>query len=157
VKKIDVDKFKTLFTVSDDGSLVWKVNRGGGVKAGDIAGCITSNGYRQVYVDNVPYYAHRIVLALHLGRDVGSVDHIDGNRSNNEATNLRELSKADNAKNRVGTGCSSTPWGWAAALTTNYVKMHLGYFDTEEAARTAYLKAKEVYHTPAHNRIAGAA
>ena len=35
---------------------------------------------------------------------------------------------------------------YASYITLNSKKIHLGYFDTEEEARNAYLKAKEKYH-----------
>ena len=152
IKKIDVEEFKTLFDVLDDGTLLWKVNRGKGVKAGDEAGCVTKHGYRQVYVKNVPYYAHRIVLALTLGRDVSFVDHVDGNKTNNKPSNLKEVTQSQNAKNRVGKnlGASLAPSGWASSITVNYVSKHLGYFNSKEEAQKAYLEAKTIYHPEAH-------
>lgn len=135
------------------GHLTWKQARGKGIKSGDKAGCKTVTGYVQVYIDNKPYLAHRLVYALNTGKSIfGDVDHIDGNRSNNVFSNLREVSKAENAKNRISRGTFPVSTKWVSGLTVDYKKKHLGTFDTEEQAHEAYLAAKRLYHPQAEGR-----
>ena len=152
MKELPLQKICNLLEyIPETGDLTWKCRRGGKAKKGDIAGCLTKAGYRQIYIDNVPYYAHRIALALQLNRQVGEVDHKDGVRYNNKLDNLREVTRLGNSQNIKGKGTSFTPLGWAAAITVNYKKKHLGYFATEEQAHTAYLNAKQKHH-PTFNR-----
>ena len=45
------------------------------------------------------YYVHRIVASLFIGSVEGmSVDHIDGNQANNDVSNLRIVTQADNMR-----------------------------------------------------------
>ncbi len=70
------------------------------MQAGAKAGC-SKEGYRQVYVDGVPYLAHRLAWKMTHGSDpVGQIDHIDGNRSNNRIANLRDVTPRENNRNR---------------------------------------------------------
>lgn len=135
------------------GKLYWKMNRGSGVTKDSEAGCIATTGYVQVYVDNVPYTAHRIVYAIKTGKEVfQNIDHIDGNRTNNVFSNLREATPSSNAKNRVSLGYSKVPSGWAAGITVDYKQKHLGIFKSPEEAHQAYLEAKKLYHPQSTGR-----
>lgn len=47
------------------------------------------------------YLAHRILWLLHYKKwPAGQIDHIDGNRCNNNLGNLRDVPKKDNDRNR---------------------------------------------------------
>lgn len=66
----------------------------------EAAGAKNPAGYWQVWSDERPMQAHRIVFELSHGRcPVSDIDHIDGNRSNNAIENLREVTPAMNARN----------------------------------------------------------
>ena len=133
----------------ESGNLLWKTDRLN-TKAGKVAGCLNTAGYVQVYLDNVPYYAHRIIYALSFSQKAFEfIDHVDGNRSNNRLNNLREVSSAANAQNNKVRGTTLSRYGWCSSITTNYQQKHLGYFDTEEEAHQAYLEAKKIYHPEA--------
>lgn len=84
------------------------------------------------------------------------VDHIDGDRSNNVLSNLRE---ANNAQNNRNTGLRSTNTtgfkgvsynkfnrNFNAKITVNYKSIHLGCFQTAEAAHEAYKQAAMRLH-----------
>lgn len=135
------------------GKLYWKMNRGNGVTKDSEAGCVAATGYVQVYVDNVPYTAHRIVYAINTGKEVfQNIDHIDGNRTNNVFSNLREATPSSNAKNRISLGYSKVPSGWVAGITVDYKQKHLGIFKSPEEAHQAYLEAKKLYHPQSTER-----
>lgn len=89
----------------------------------------------------------------------GTIDHIDGNRSNNRISNLRECSRQDNARNRTKGKASTTSRfkgvvcypklsenPWRAYITHNRKMISLGYFPTEIEAAQAYdAKAFELF------------
>lgn len=83
------------------------------------------------------------------------VDHIDGNRVNNHASNLRWVTASTNHLNRhvCGSmhgfiGVSSSNYGvgpnpYCATIGVNGVRFHLGTFPTAELAGRAHKTARE--------------
>lgn len=59
-----------------DGNLYWKTSRKNGIKPGQLAGSISSNGYINIRVDNKMCKAHRIIFMYHHGFYPEMVDHI---------------------------------------------------------------------------------
>tara|TARA_R110000868_G_scaffold339485_1_gene600210 strand:- start:181 stop:645 length:465 start_codon:yes stop_codon:yes gene_type:complete len=101
---------------------------------------------KKVYCKKV----HRLlgITFLNCSNDM-QIDHIDGDRSNNSLSNLRIVTSQENHFNRTtAKGCHfyKPTNRWMAYIVLNKKKIHLGYFDTEEDAHAAYLKAKEIYH-----------
>ena len=90
---------RELFEYKEDGSLVWKVSRGG-VKAGTVAGSLSNRGYLCVSIDNVTYLVHQIVFLLHYSYIPKTIDHIDRDKTNNRIENLRSVSARGNSLNR---------------------------------------------------------
>lgn len=84
----------------DTGILTWRKTRGL-AKAGSEAGYLKQNGYRALKVNRQNCFAHRIAFALHHGYDPGLlvIDHINRDRSDNRAQNLRAVSAFDNRAN----------------------------------------------------------
>jgi len=92
------------------------------------------------------YLMHRIIINCPDGMDV---DHINHNRLDNRKSNLRIVTRQQNHFNRSkvkGYIWNKSSKKWQAYIVINRKKIHLGYFDTEEEARNAYLLAKEKYH-----------
>jgi hypothetical protein len=55
------------------------------------------NGYYAISIDKTLVYVHRLVAEAFLGRPEGKqVDHIDGNKANNTAENLRWVTAREN-------------------------------------------------------------
>jgi hypothetical protein len=80
---------------------------------------------------------------------VEEIDHINGIRDDNRIWNLRSVTKQQNQWNRKATkGYSWFPINkkWKANIRVNNKDIYLGYFNTEQEARNAYLQAKEKYH-----------
>ncbi len=83
------------------------------------------------------------------------VDHVDGNRLNNQKTNLRSSTGQQNQANqlpRAGTSqYKGVSWDasrqmWRADIRHNYKRLPLGRFSSEEDAARAYdTKAQELF------------
>lgn len=86
---------------------------------------------------------HRFLMDFPKGK---SIDHIDGNGLNNQRSNLRACSRAENARNmrKHGDGKNKYkgvhPYGkqFEAYITFNRTRYYLGAYATEEGAGTAY-------------------
>jgi hypothetical protein len=100
-------------------------------------------------------YLHRIVMnASHDGH----VDHINGNKLDNRKCNLRICTQAENNRNLTSKrsdskqpykGVRITASGkWNARIRSRGHGIHIGNFDTAEAAALAYdEKAKQLFGT----------
>jgi hypothetical protein len=129
----------------ETGIFTWKVSRGGKAKAGKKAGCITTDGYVQIYINNKPYYAHQLAyLISYRKQPTLSIDHINRNKSDNRLCNLRLANQKLNTLNNKAKGTCKTPWGWSAGITVDGVRKHLGYYDSQEEAHAVYYAVKTV-------------
>ncbi len=96
-----VERLTELFLYqSETGELIWKVNRGRGAKAGEVAGSINkSSGYREIGVDGKQFKAHRIIWKMLKNEEPPEVlDHVDSDRSNNRIENIQEASHSQNIR-----------------------------------------------------------
>ena len=106
----------------------------------------------QLIIEGKKYYicAHRLAWFLHYETlPIHSIDHIDGDRSNNKIDNLRDVTHQQNHMNR--TKAKGYYWHkknnkFQAQIRIDGKTKFLGFFHTEQEARNAYLKAKEIYH-----------
>lgn len=96
---------------------------------------------------------HSFVFAVEKGT---MIDHIDGNGLNNQKSNLRIATHAQNMRNCKGHDKSTSKFKgvskyrntniWVAQIYCNGEKQHLGYFKNEiDAAKKYDSKAKELF------------
>lgn len=72
-----------------------------GKTPGDVAGTITSDGYRRIKLNGHIYSAHQLAwFWMKHEWAVGVIDHIDGNRQNNSISNLRKVPHRVNSRNQ---------------------------------------------------------
>ena len=119
-------------------------------------GCANSNGYINIGYKRKYIAAHRIVFLLHNGYLPEVIDHIDGNPSNNQITNLRAATKSTNAFNRNArvdnkTGIKNVCWSkahkkWVVNININKRKTQIGYFKDLELAELVAIEARNKYH-----------
>jgi HNH endonuclease/AP2 domain len=96
---------------------------------------------------------HRVVASAPEGL---VVDHIDGNGLNNQSSNLRLATKAQNAHNCANrrdnkSGHKGVFWvgresKWAAKIKKDGTTHHLGHFKLLDDARAAYAEASQRLH-----------
>jgi hypothetical protein len=120
------------------------------VKAGDVSGYKTREGYRVIMIDGVLYLAHRLAWAHYYGvQPPDLLDHIHGAEAGDMIANLRESTRRKNGQNRathrngrlVGACFHKSNRKWAARIEINGKRKHLGYHATEREAHEAYLIA----------------
>ena len=87
-------KFRERYIVSDTG-LIWAIKKDG-LKLKKQR--ITPKGYKTTNIDKVPLLVHRIVMEAFKGKSDLTVDHIDGNKENNNLNNLEYVTQTENAK-----------------------------------------------------------
>ena len=160
---IDVERAKELFYL-DETSPSWlswkKIEKTNHMKVGERAGN-GSGMYWQVKMDGTMYKVHRIVTAIFNNEDPGpcEIDHIDGNKKNNNPANLRkatfELNRHNCGKRKTYNGKTPTSKypgvyqdkiakKWKAQIQHKGKRISLGYYDDELEAYKAYKAAKKV-------------
>jgi len=104
---------------------------------------------------------HQLVAIAFLGHvrngNTMVVDHIDGNPKNNKLFNLRIVTSRENNstcfrknKESYSSKYAGVSWDkfrskWAADITYNHIRTHLGRFLTEQDASDAYQNALKKY------------
>ena len=99
---LNVDFIKSLFTHDPEtGVIKNQLTRGRGGRPGQVAGGINQNGYCAIVCMGRTVQAHRIAwaLAFNVWPD-GEIDHINGDRSDNRLSNLRDVSLGENLRNQ---------------------------------------------------------
>lgn len=158
MSQITQERLKELIAYDpEDGSFRWRVNRSGGVRAGDTAGSTNKRGLRYIDVEGRKYAAHRLAWLFMTGSwPTKLVDHRDRDFSNNAWTNLREATHAGNSQNRsIGrdntSGIKGVSWSiaagkWQAQIRANGKTIHLGTFAQKSDAAKAYALAAARHH-----------
>jgi hypothetical protein len=121
------------------------------LKDGRPTGTIGVGGYVVLRVNGKVCYAHRLAWKLYYGSEPKTIDHINGDRSDNRIENLRDVSQSVNMQNTVhGKGCHfhKPSKSWKSSIMLKGKQIHLGYFPDSESATECYLFAKAFFHNP---------
>jgi len=111
--------------------------------------------YIYTQINHKRYSVHRLIWAWVNGRDPDAfVDHIDGNKTNNQAWNLRRATKAQNSWNRSSQRDNTSGYkgvfrnhkNWTAQIRANGRVYCLGTYKTPEQAHQAYCEAARRLH-----------
>jgi hypothetical protein len=122
-----------------------------------VAGRIDKAGYCRVKIDGRTCAAHRIIWKWYYGVDpVDFIDHINGDKSDNRISNLRDIERGSNAINLSKLKeCNSTGYTGVAKARNGRYRSYtnvdgkqkcIGTYGTpEEAALARELKCLEIY------------
>ena len=140
----------------ETGVFTRKVSTSNSVKAGDVAGGLTSNGYVHISVGGKQHLAHRLAwLYMHGEWPDDCIDHINHSRTDNRIENLRVTSRLGNARNQklhptntsghVGVTWDRKNKKWQAQISLNHKTKKLGRFEKKEDAIKARRLADAQY------------
>jgi len=124
--------------------------------SGSLVGTTNKDDYIQVRINEGRWLVHRIVWKLLYGQDPKNyIDHINENRTDNRAVNLREATRSQIRQGSKGDSGSSSDYKgvylyktktenlWRASITVGGKCTKLGTFKTPEEAHAAYCAAAE--------------
>lgn len=145
-----------LFDYSN-GSLVRK-------KTGKAVVCSPTKGqrYLRISINGKPTSLHRMIFLHQNGYLPECIDHIDGNKENNNINNLREVTQQQNCLNSKHRVASKSPYknvylqaptknahwnrNWVVTLMVNKKRKYLGSFKDLELANLIATEARDLYH-----------
>jgi hypothetical protein len=109
-----------------------------------------NSGYSQIGIPNLKKcrQVHHLVAIAFIPNNLDRtfIDHIDGNKRNNNIDNLRWVTRRENNQNKLkhrhghlcGTSFSKENKRWRSSIQIGKIKKHLGYFDTQIEAHLKY-------------------
>ncbi len=106
---------------------------------------LNNHGYVITTIERKAFFLHHLILTR---KDGYEVDHRDVNPLNNRRGNLRYATHQENSFNKKkarGYCFDKRDKKWIAYIIINNKQINLGYFDTEDGARTARKKAEIKY------------
>ena len=129
----------------ETGFFRWEKPTANWIKAGQVAGRRTDQGYINICFCGHRHFAHRLAYLYMEGYiPENEVDHINRNRADNRWSNLREVSRQCNMRNAsmpcnntsgiTGVSFHKVSQKWQSHITVNEKLKHLGLFaDFDEA------------------------
>lgn len=129
------------------------------IDTGKPAGGIRGNGYHYTGVLGRAYLTHRLAWLFKTGEwPKSSVDHINGDTTDNRPENLRVLSHAENMQNirkahrdnqtgLLGVSKCGRSKKWVAVISIAGARKRLGRFNSPQEAHQAYVAAKRKHHS----------
>lgn len=123
------------------------------------------HGYYVGYIYGKMYQKHRVIWFMKYGYWADEIDHDDGVRHNNQISNLRDVTKSQNQKNKklqinntsgvMGVGFHKATGKYRAYLKHHGRQISLGYYDTFDEAVIARRNGEISYEfNKNHGKIA---
>jgi hypothetical protein len=142
---ISTPKHPNTFAMVDDSDYEWLNQWKWGVKPS--AKTTYTNRYDQSKSPPRMTYMHRLIMPDAAGKHIDHIDHIDGNGLNNQRSNLRTCTQAQNAMNRRlasnnTSGFKGVIWDKSTnKWRVNVKRIRVGYFTCLIKAARAYDQA----------------
>jgi hypothetical protein len=139
----------------ETGIFRWRIVPSLRVKVGGIAGSLVKSGHVRIRLKGYPYYAHRLVwLYVHGVWPSAEIDHINCDPADNRLKNLREATRAENARNRSMSKANTSGYKGIVACKDKFqvtIKAdgktrYLGRYPSLLAAEVAYGQAAALLH-----------
>lgn len=177
-KTVSLDRLNELFAYDrDEGGLFWKPRpishfkndavcaSWNGKLAGKRAGTISPEGYRKIGIDGSYYAEHRLIWFIETGCWPDEIDHKNGNRGENKFGNLRDVTHAENMRNKAlhktnKSGHPGVVWEkakglWCARIPVDGKLKTLGRSKEKSVAIAIRVKAeRELHYSEIHGRAA---
>lgn len=153
---ITQEYLKQLFDYQD-GQLVRK-------KTGKAVVCSPTKGqrYLRISINGKPTSLHRIIFLHQNGYLPECIDHIDGNKENNNINNLREATQQQNCLNSKHRVSSKSPYknvylqsptknaewkrNWVVSVNVAGKRKYIGSFEDLGLADLVATEARDLYH-----------
>ena len=161
-KPVDIElAHKLLRYDSETGLHHWLVDRPNGVKAGDIAGYLKSDGYVYIRLLGKGYSAHRLGYAMYHNDnlDGSEVNHLNHITDDNRISNLSKVDRSgqmhdmamysNNKSGYTGVSWHESTGKWEARAGGKYIGL---FEDLELAGFVAELTRDKLGYSPNHGR-----
>lgn len=148
----DLEVLRNELSYSPDTGKIYSLRSRGNIKAGKELGTSKGDGYKTLDLCGRTFLFHRAAFAMHNGFWPEMVDHINGDREDNRATNLRASNKLLNARNAASKngnrfrGACSRNGRWEVAIRHQGKQVYIGRFKNEVEAAYAYDMVSIQYH-----------
>ena len=146
---------------SETGNHYWLVDRTGGVKAGDKAGSLRSDGYVYIKLLGNKYSAHRLAYAVYHNDDLNGfeVNHLNHITDDNRIGNLKKVDRSGQMRDlamssRNKSGFTGVCWDksskkWMARVGKQYIGL---FEDVELAGFVAELTRDKLGYSQNHGK-----
>lgn len=149
--RMAIDEVRRIFSYDKEtGVLTWREPTTWVIPVGRVAGTVRCDGYVSVVVHKKRYLVHILAWAyVHGEWPSRTLDHKDGNPTNNKLGNIRLAGQSLNGANRRKRSTSFTghkgvsrdnrcPNVFQARICVNGKQRHIGSFRTPQEANAAY-------------------
>jgi hypothetical protein len=162
-KELTAERLRELLRYDPETGLFSRLIPAGGrngkkFPAGMVVGSVGSLGYLEVGIDGGNYLLHRLAVLRMTGKwPTDQVDHMNGCRSDNRWSNLREVDNTTNIENRwkpnknnksgiLGIHLEGRSGKWIAQITVQRKTIVIGRFSDAKSASDAYIQKKRKLH-----------
>jgi hypothetical protein len=153
----DNDELRRRYSYDPDSGIVTRRVRSYRWKENTPVGCLGAGGYLRWKTRGKQYPLTHLIWAIYVGAwPAEQIDHINGDRTDNRARNLREATHSQQMTNRRAFSGKAVPLKgvrldksgarFQSRVTKDGVTRSLGTFDTPEEAHAAYAAAAELQH-----------
>lgn len=143
----------------ETGVFTWKNRNNNSHLSGKVAGSKVKKGYLIIGINKTRYYAHRLAwLYVNGVMPINQIDHIDGNKTNNSISNLRDIESQKNSMNQrkpskgnttgfLGVTLEKKTGKYQAQIMLDGRHIYIGRFNDAIDAHNAYLSKKREVHS----------